>query len=178
MARCSLAMTVASLRPVRLRLVPTPRCALEHFAGGALLPRARQRALPTSSSPALQPRAPAEDFPAWIRSIRQQKEQRSAGRIAKPRQAGIRAGWAAGVTTVADTGDSGAVIEALAELNASGQPTRRFLAPTGTGCHQPEAARVGSNGSNRSPVNGCVLASRPRAIHGKRAALSPYRGAG
>jgi len=41
----------------------------------------------------------------------------------------VRACWAAGVTTVADTGDSGAVVEALAELGGSGVVYHEVFGP-------------------------------------------------
>ena len=47
------------------------------------------------------------DFPAWIRRIRALKAERSAARSWRPRAAGWSGCCAAGVTTVADTGDSG-----------------------------------------------------------------------
>src|SRR5512139_925312 len=59
--------------------------------------------------------APPEDFPGWIRTIRRLKEARRPAEYLDAARAGLRACWAGGVTTVADTGDSGAVIEALSE---------------------------------------------------------------
>jgi cytosine/adenosine deaminase-related metal-dependent hydrolase len=109
--------------------VPTPPDARsEHFAGAALLP-GLVNAHTHLELTGMTAEAPAEDFPAWIRSIRQQKEQRSAEAYRDAARAGIRAGWAAGVTTVADTGDSGAVIEELAELNASGTAYQEVFGP-------------------------------------------------
>ena len=59
-------------------------------------------------------------FPDWIRKLRQVKSERSYADFLAAAKQGIRDCWAAGVTTVADTGDSGAVIEALAELDGRG----------------------------------------------------------
>jgi 5-methylthioadenosine/S-adenosylhomocysteine deaminase len=59
-------------------------------------------------------------FPDWIRKLRQVKAERSHADFLAAAKQGIRDCWAAGVTTVADTGDSGAVIEALAELGGRG----------------------------------------------------------
>jgi 5-methylthioadenosine/S-adenosylhomocysteine deaminase len=60
------------------------------------------------------------DFRQWILGIRALKEARSHADFLAASRAGIEECWAAGVTTVADTGDSGAVLEALAELGGSG----------------------------------------------------------
>src|SRR5512147_966496 len=64
--------------------------------------------------------APEADFPAWIRRVIAVKAGRSAADFLAAARQGIRDCWAQGVTTVADTGDSGAVLAALAELGGSG----------------------------------------------------------
>jgi len=64
--------------------------------------------------------APEADFPDWIRRIIALKSGRSTADFLEAAKRGIRDGWAQGVTTVADTGDSGAVIAALAEMGGSG----------------------------------------------------------
>lgn len=64
--------------------------------------------------------APEADFPAWIRRIIALKAGRTPADFLAAARQGIRDGWAQGVTTVADTGDSGAVLAALAELGGSG----------------------------------------------------------
>ncbi len=69
------------------------------------------------------------DFPAWIGRIRELKRARSAEEYRTAAQHGLRAAWRAGVTTVADTGDSGAVIEALAELGGRGVVYHEVFGP-------------------------------------------------
>ena len=64
--------------------------------------------------------APEDEFAAWIRTIRRLKQQRTPGEFREAARTGLRMSWAGGVTTIADTGDSGAVMEALAELGGSG----------------------------------------------------------
>jgi 5-methylthioadenosine/S-adenosylhomocysteine deaminase len=64
--------------------------------------------------------APETDFPDWIRRIIALKAGRSPQDFLNAAKQGIRDGWAQGVTTVADTGDSGAAIAALVELGGSG----------------------------------------------------------
>jgi 5-methylthioadenosine/S-adenosylhomocysteine deaminase len=59
-------------------------------------------------------------FPDWIRRLRQVKAERTPAAFLEAAKQGVRDCWAAGVTTVADTGDSGAVIQALAELGGRG----------------------------------------------------------
>jgi cytosine/adenosine deaminase-related metal-dependent hydrolase len=64
--------------------------------------------------------APEAGFPDWIRQIIALKAGRSPSDFLAAARQGIRDGWSQGVTTIADTGDSGAVIAALAEMGASG----------------------------------------------------------
>jgi cytosine/adenosine deaminase-related metal-dependent hydrolase len=64
--------------------------------------------------------APEPDFPRWIMSVRERKAARTREQFLAAAQAGLAACWAAGVTTVADTGDSGAVIQTLAQAGGSG----------------------------------------------------------
>ncbi len=65
-------------------------------------------------------RADAATFPDWINRLRRLKEARSAADFLAAARQGVADCFAAGVTTVADTGDSGAVIEALAGAGGSG----------------------------------------------------------
>jgi cytosine/adenosine deaminase-related metal-dependent hydrolase len=63
---------------------------------------------------------PDRDFAAWITRVRAIKETRDADGFAAAARLGLADCWAAGVTTVADTGDTGSVIRAMAESGASG----------------------------------------------------------
>ncbi|HSE65634.1 MAG TPA: amidohydrolase family protein, partial [Gemmatimonadales bacterium] len=63
---------------------------------------------------------PEQDFPSWIRRVIALKAERSADEFLAAAKQGIRDGWRQGVTTVADTGDSGAALRALHELGGSG----------------------------------------------------------
>lgn len=101
-------------------VVPAPHgTPSEHFDGCALLPglvNAHTHLELTGFGGAVR----ETGFPAWIQRLRELKETRTrADWIAAARQ-GLADCHAAGVTTVADTGDSGAVIEALAETGGSG----------------------------------------------------------
>lgn len=73
--------------------------------------------------------APEQRFREWILAIRHRKEARRAEEFLEAARRGIRDCWAAGVTTIADTGDSGAVIQALAELGGSGVVYQEVFGP-------------------------------------------------
>jgi 5-methylthioadenosine/S-adenosylhomocysteine deaminase len=62
----------------------------------------------------------AGDFAEWIRQVIAIKATRSEEAFFEAASAGIRASWRSGVTTVCDTGSTGAVIAALDHLGASG----------------------------------------------------------
>ncbi|HUR94358.1 MAG TPA: amidohydrolase family protein [Gemmatimonadales bacterium] len=69
------------------------------------------------------------DFAAWIGGIRAAKASRSPDAFQAAARRGLADCWAAGVTTIADTGDSGAVLEALAESHASGIAYHEVFGP-------------------------------------------------
>ena len=100
--------------------VPSPPgVAVEHYAGAAILPgfvnthtHLELTGLPRSAREA--------DFADWIAQLRAAKERRSAAEYRTAAREGLAQCHAAGVTTIADTGDSGAVIEALAAAGGSG----------------------------------------------------------
>ncbi len=61
-----------------------------------------------------------DDFSDWIRAIRRAKAGRTRDDSRDAARQGIAAAWAAGVTTLADTGDTGAAWEALSTLPGAG----------------------------------------------------------
>ncbi|MGH7735347.1 MAG: amidohydrolase family protein, partial [Gemmatimonadales bacterium] len=69
------------------------------------------------------------EFSAWIPHIIRLKAARTVGEFREAARKGIRDCWAMGVTTVADCGDSGAVIEALHDLGASGIAYHEVFGP-------------------------------------------------
>lgn len=69
------------------------------------------------------------EFPAWIRRLRELKTTRGPAEYADAARRGLQACYAAGVTTIADTGDSGAVIQALAEAGGSGVAYQEVFGP-------------------------------------------------
>ena len=77
----------------------------------------------------LEPSAPEADFAAWIREVRRRKAERDPEAFLFAACAGLRSCYATGVTTVADTGDSGAAIQALAESGGSGIAYHEVFGP-------------------------------------------------
>ncbi len=73
--------------------------------------------------------APEADFRSWIARVRAVKETRSADDFVAWARLGIAECWSGGVTTVGDTGDSGSVIQALAELGGSGVAYQEVFGP-------------------------------------------------
>ena len=76
-----------------------------------------------------EPTASGTDFPEWVRGIRRLKEARSPPEYREAARAGLRECWRGGVTTIADTGDSGATLHALAELGGSGVGYQEVFGP-------------------------------------------------
>jgi cytosine/adenosine deaminase-related metal-dependent hydrolase len=72
---------------------------------------------------------PESEFGAWIARVRAIKETRDLEGFVAAARAGLKDCWSAGVTTVADTGDTGAVIRAMAELGASGIAYQEVFGP-------------------------------------------------
>jgi cytosine/adenosine deaminase-related metal-dependent hydrolase len=60
------------------------------------------------------------EFAAWIRTLRVLKDATTAEEFSRAAERGVRDAWAAGVTCVADTGSTGAPLEALARLGGRG----------------------------------------------------------
>jgi cytosine/adenosine deaminase-related metal-dependent hydrolase len=69
------------------------------------------------------------EFPSWIRSLRQLKTTRTPDEYVQAARRGLADCYAAGVTTIADTGDSGAVIKVLAEAGGSGIAYQEVFGP-------------------------------------------------
>ena len=69
------------------------------------------------------------EFPAWIRKLRTLKATRTHAEYVEAARRGLLNCYAAGVTTVADTGDSGAAIQALAEAGGSGVAYQEVFGP-------------------------------------------------
>ncbi|MGH7676457.1 MAG: amidohydrolase family protein, partial [Gemmatimonadales bacterium] len=68
-------------------------------------------------------------FPGWIRRIRELQDASTGEELAASAGRGVREGWARGVTCVADTGSSGAAMEALARLGGRGVCYQEVFGP-------------------------------------------------
>src|SRR6266550_726388 len=60
------------------------------------------------------------EFARWIRALRTLKDATTPEEFARAAERGVRDAWVAGVTCVADTGSTGAPLEALARLGGRG----------------------------------------------------------
>ena len=69
------------------------------------------------------------DFTRWIRGVRELKASRPPGWFRDAARQGVRDAFAAGITMVFDTGDSGEVLPALAEAGAAGVVYQEVFGP-------------------------------------------------
>ncbi|MGZ8392806.1 MAG: amidohydrolase family protein, partial [Gemmatimonadales bacterium] len=68
-------------------------------------------------------------FPAWIRRLRELKTTRAPVEYVEAARRGLAACYAGGVTTIADTGDTGAALQVLAESGGSGVAFQEVFGP-------------------------------------------------
>ncbi len=130
-------------------MVPRPPDALrEEHADGILIPGLVNTHTHLELT-GLDGPPPESDFAAWIRRVRTRKAERSPARFLEAARAGLASCHAAGVTTIADTGDSGSVIQALAEAGGSGIAYQEVFGPHPAQCAESLAglqARVADLG--------------------------------
>src|SRR5207247_8470354 len=74
------------------------------------------------------------EFARWIRALRTLKDATTPDEFAGAAERGVRDGWAAGVTCVADTGSTGAPLEALARLGGRGIYYQEVFGPVPGQC--------------------------------------------
>jgi cytosine/adenosine deaminase-related metal-dependent hydrolase len=104
------------------------------------------------------------DFPSWIRRVRALKAQRTPEQFLEAAKHGVRECWAAGVTAVADTGDTGAVARALSELGGRGVAFQEVFGP------HPDQLDESMAG-----LKAIVAALRPLEVPGRlRIGVSPH----
>ena len=103
------------------------------------------------------------DFAAWIRRLRQLKTTRTPSEYLVAARQGLVDCYAAGVTTVADTGDSGAGFAALAEVEGSGVAYQEVFGP------HPDQAEESLAG-----IRARVDQLRPEATGRVRIGVSPH----
>jgi cytosine/adenosine deaminase-related metal-dependent hydrolase len=105
-----------------------PGCTTQDFPGSAILPglvNTHTHLELTGLTAHVEP----SDFPAWIRDLRAQKAARTREDFLAAANQGLADCYAAGVTSVADTGDTGVVIEALAQRGGSGIAYHEVFGP-------------------------------------------------
>jgi cytosine/adenosine deaminase-related metal-dependent hydrolase len=102
-------------------------------------------------------------FAPWIRTIRVLKDNTTPERFLHSAEQGVRDAWAAGVTCVADTGSTGAPLEALARLGGRGIYYQEVFGPDPAKC-----------GSSLAELTGAVAHLSPLTSHHVRLGVSPH----
>src|SRR5438128_1596251 len=74
------------------------------------------------------------EFAGWSRGLRVLKDATSSDEFSRSAEQGVRDAWAAGVTCVADTGSTGAPLEALARLGGRGIYYQEVFGPDPARC--------------------------------------------
>jgi len=74
------------------------------------------------------------EFAGWIRALRALKDATTPDEFSRSAERGVRDAWAAGITCVADTGSTGAPLEALARLGARGIYYQEVFGPDPAKC--------------------------------------------
>src|SRR5260370_28994343 len=101
-------------------LVPTPPGVRElAFPEASLVPGLVNTHTHLELTP-LAGRNAEHEFAGWIRALRALKDATTPDEFSGSAERGVRDAWAAGVTCVADTGSTGAPLEALARLGGRG----------------------------------------------------------
>jgi len=119
--------TIAAVGPDRL--VPAPEHARRlEFPDAALLPGLVNTHTHLELTH-LAGRDAESEFARWIRAIRTLKDATTPGEFARSAERGVRDCWAAGVTCVADTGSTGAVLHALHALGGRGIVFQEVFGP-------------------------------------------------
>src|SRR5829696_2785715 len=105
----------------------------------------------------------ARNFPVWIKQLRELKATRTSAEYVAAARRGLEACYASGVTTIADTGDSGAAIRALAEAKGSGVAYQEVFGP------HPSQARA-----SLAALRDRVIESGRWAVQRVRIGVSPH----
>jgi cytosine/adenosine deaminase-related metal-dependent hydrolase len=102
-------------------------------------------------------------FAPWIRTIRALKDNTTPEAFLHAAEQGVRDAWAAGVTCVADTGSTGAPLQALARLGGRGIYYQEVFGPDPAKC-----------GSSLAELTGAVAHLSPLTSHLVRLGVSPH----
>lgn len=102
-------------------------------------------------------------FAPWIRAIRALKDASTAEEFSRSAERGVRDAWAAGVTCMADTGSTGAPLEALARLGGRGIYYQEVFGPDPATC-----------GASLAELTGAVARLSQLTSHLVRLGVSPH----
>src|SRR5690348_2576801 len=102
-------------------------------------------------------------FAPWIRTIRALTAASAADGFSRSAEQGVRAAWAAGVTCMADTGSTGAPLEALARLGGRGIYYQEVFGPDPAKC-----------GASLKELEQAVARLSPLTSHRVRLGVSPH----
>src|SRR5438874_8790029 len=103
------------------------------------------------------------EFAAWIRTLRALKDATTPEEFSRSAEQGVRDCWAAGVTCVADTGSTGAPLQALAQLGARGIYYQEVFGPDPAKC-----------AASLAELTAAIERLRPLASDHVRLGISPH----
>src|SRR5437763_4056145 len=103
------------------------------------------------------------EFAPWLRAIRALKDATTPEQFSRSAEQGVRDCWAVGVTCVADTGSTGAPLQALARLGARGIYYQEVFGPDPAKC-----------AASLSELAAAVRRLRPLATGRARLGVSPH----
>src|SRR2546430_9237730 len=152
---------IAAVGPAALVPAPSGARALE-FAGATLVPGLVNTHTHLELTHLAGKNTPPA-FADWIRTIRALKDATTPDGFARSAEQGLRAAWAAGVTCVADTGSTGAPLEALARLGGRGIYYQEVFGPDPAKC-----------GASLHELVAAVQRLRPLATGRARLGVSPH----
>ena len=104
------------------------------FPDGALVPGLVNCHTHLELTPFAGPSRRARTFREWIRQLRALKDKTAPEDFRRGAEQGVRDCWAAGVTCVADTGSTGAAMEALHALGGRGIVYQEVFGPDPLQC--------------------------------------------
>jgi 5-methylthioadenosine/S-adenosylhomocysteine deaminase len=103
------------------------------------------------------------DFAAWIRRVRELKDASRREDFDAAAERGLREMWARGVTTIAETGSTGAAMRALTKLGGRGIVYQEVFGP--------DPAKLEAS---LAELAGALAALRPLAAPTRRLGVSPH----
>src|SRR5207245_7908738 len=113
--------------------------------------------------PHLMGKSTEREFAGWIRGLRVLKDATSPDEFSRSAEQGVRDAWAAGVTCMADTGSTGAPLEALARLGGRGIYYQEVFGPDPVKC-----------GASLKELGQAIARLSPLTSHRVRLGVSPH----